>query len=136
MAKKTIVTGFVSQEEDVKRTKLPYGSMDFVLNNLDDGQLEELASFESNPPDLYSFLSDCVDKGLDIKIAYDSFSGGYQAIATGGWKNFPNEGLGCSGFSKSDASDALFVLWYKVAVVCQFDLRTAKGREKRTRLRG
>lgn len=120
-----------------ERVKLPFGEIKFVLNNLDRGQEAELDSFESNPPDLSAFMSDCIDKGLDIKIQYDSYSGGYQAIATGAYKDFPSSGFAASGFSRNDAMDALFVLWYKVAVVCQFDLSTASGRESRSKkLRG
>lgn len=120
-----------------KRIKLPFGDIKFVLNNLDDGMIEDLNAYEAKKPDLSAFLSDCVDKGLDIKIGYDNYSGGYQAIATGNYKDFPSSGYACSGFSRSDAYDALFVLWYKVSVVCQFDLSSAKDREKRnSMLRG
>jgi hypothetical protein len=123
--------------EEEKRVKLAFGDIQFVLNNLDDGQIAELESFESNPPDLSAFMSDCVDKGMDIKIGHNAFSGGYQAIATGAYKNFPSSGYAVSGFSRSDAMDALFVLWYKVAIICQFDLSSASGRENRSkRLRG
>lgn len=122
---------------DDKRIKLPFGNVVWILNNLDESQLEELDAFEQNPPDLYAFMSDCIDKGMDLKIAYDNYSKGYQAIATGCYEEFPSAGYACSGFSKADASDALFVLWYKVAVVCQFDLSSMKDRETRTRkLRG
>lgn len=119
--------------ETVKREKLPYGSIEFVLNNLDEGQEQELDNFEKNPPDLSAFMSDCIDKGLDIKLSHNDYSGGYQAVATGAWKGFPSSGFAASGFSRSDAMDALFVLWYKVAVVCQFDLSSAKGRETRSK---
>lgn len=118
------------------REKLPFGKMTFVLNNLDDGQDDELTELFKNPPDLFDFLMDCVDKGLDIKLSYDSYSQGYQYTASGNWIGFPSAGYGCSAFSRSDAADALFVLWYKVAVVCQFDLSSAAGREKRTKERG
>ena len=127
----------VSENGSAKiRMKLPFGNLEFVLNNIDDGQLEELSGFEDNPPNLLDFLTDCVDKGLDVKTSYDSYSKGYQAIATGNWEGFPSAGFACSGFSKHGADDALFVLWYKVAIICQFDLSTGKGREKRSRERG
>jgi len=118
------------------REKAPFGKMLFVLNNLDDGQDNELRGFESTPPDIFAFLSDCIDKGLDVKISYDGYSDGYQAIASGNWLGFPSEGYGCSGFSRHGVDDALFVLWYKVAIVCQFDLSSAAGREKRVKERG
>lgn len=119
-----------------KRTKVPYGEIKFVLNNLDEGQEQELENFEATPPDLFSFLSDAIDKGLDVKLTYDTYSNGYQAVATGAWKDFPSAGYATSAFSKAGADDALFVLWYKVAIVCQFDLSSANGREKRTKQRG
>lgn len=135
MAKKPVTsTGYV--EKKPSRVKLPFGNLTFVLNNLDEGQHEELSSFENNPPNLLDFMTDCVDKGLDVKTSYDAYSDGYQAIASGNWDNFPSAGFACSGFSKHGTDDALFVLWYKVAVICQFDLSTAKNREKRTRERG
>lgn len=134
MAKKPIEknTGYIEKS----REKLPFGNIRFVLNNLDDGQRAELDAFENTPPDLLSFLSDCVDKGIDVKLGFDSYSKGYQAVATGVYKDFPSAGFATSGFSKSGADDALFVLWYKVAVVCQFDLSSANGRENITKLRG
>jgi len=118
------------------REKLPFGKLTFVLNNLDDGQDDELTAFEQTPPDLWAFLSDCIDKGIDVKFGYDTYSNGYQCIASGNYANFPSSGFACSGFSKHGCDDALFVLWYKVAIVCQFDLSSAAGREKRTRERG
>lgn len=128
---KTKNTGFV--EKPKEREKLPFGKIQFVLNNLDDGQVAELDAFENNPPDLYAFLSDCIDKGIDLKISFDNYSKGYQAIATGAWKHYPSADFACSGFSRHSADDALFVLWYKVAVVCQFDLSSAAGRETRSK---
>ena len=118
------------------REKAPFGKMTFVLNNLDEGQDDELQGFEKTPPDIFAFLSDCIDKGLDVKISFDSYSDGYQATASGNWIGFPSEGYGCSGFSRHGVDDALFVLWYKVAIVCQFDLSSAQGREKRSKERG
>lgn len=131
-------TGFVGTISDKSegRKKRPFGDITFVLNNLDNGQLEELDNLEKTPPDLYSFMSDCVDKGIDLKIGYDNYSKGYQAVATGAYDGFPSAGFATSGFSKAGADDALFVLWYKVAIICQFDLSSANGREKRTKQRG
>lgn len=118
------------------REKLPFGDVKFVLNNLDDGQISELDLYEDKHPDLYGFLSDCVDKGIDLKITYDKYSKGYQCVATGAWYGFPSSGFATSGFSKAGADDALFVVWYKVAIVCNFDLSSAQGRELRTKERG
>lgn len=118
------------------RHKLPFGKVTFVLNNLDDGQMAELDGFEKTPPDLLVFITDCIDKGIDVKIAFDNYSKGYQAIATGAYDGFPSANFATSGFSRHGADDALFVLWYKVAVICQFDLSSAAGRETRSRERG
>jgi len=118
------------------REKLPFGKIQFVLNNLDDAQDDELVGFEKTPPNLLDFLTDCVDKGLDIKASYDTYSDGYQVSATGNWEGFPSAGYATSAFSRHNSEEALFVLWYKVAIVCQFDLSSAQGREKRTKERG
>lgn len=131
---KTKNTGFTGTIEKPKeREKAPYGKMVFVLNNLDESQIQELDAYEAHPPDLWGFLSDCIDKGIDLKISFDNYSKGYQAIATGAWKNFPSVDYAVSGFSRHSADDALFVLWYKVAIVCQFDLSSAAGRENRSK---
>jgi len=124
------------REKAAKREKLPFGKVTFVLNNLDDAQDDELTGFEKTPPNLLDFLTDCVDKGLDIKASYDTYSDGYQVSATGNWEGFPSSGYATSAFSRHNAEEALFVLWYKVAIVCQFDLSSAAGREKRTKERG
>jgi len=125
-----------TKERAEKRLKVPFGKIEFVLNNLDDAQEQELLAYEKTPPDLFSFLSDAIDKGIDIKLTYDTYSNGYQAVANGGWKEFPSAGFATSAFSKAGADDALFVLWYKVAIVCAYDLSSAHGREKRTKQRG
>lgn len=125
-----------TKQKQEKRVKVPYGEIKFVLNNLDEQQEAELEAFEATPPDLFSFISDAIDKGIDIKLTYDTYSNGYQCVATGAWKDFPSSGFATSAFSKAGADDSLFVLWYKVAIVCQFDLSSASGREKRTKQRG
>lgn len=122
--------------KETSRTRAEYGKMQFVLNNLDDGQLEELDKMPFGQVDVVGFITNCVDNGIDVKISHDSYSGGYQAIASGGWKDYPSEGFGTSAFSKSGADDALFVLWYKVEIICEYNLSSASGREKRTRERG
>jgi len=132
MARKPTNTGFVEKPKQKKREKLPFGQTTWVLNNLDDGMLEQLDEFEKTPPNLLDFLTDCVDKGIDVKCGYDSYSDGYQAVAMGSYKDFPSAGFSASGFSKHGSDDALFVLWYKVAIVCQFDLSSAEGRDKRS----
>jgi len=118
------------------RIRAEFGKMSFVLNNLDDGQIEEMERLEGTNVDVWGFVNSCIDNGLDIKLSHDTYSGGYQAIATGAWKGFPSEGFGTSAFSKSGADDALFVLWYKVEIVCEYNLASASNREKRTRERG
>lgn len=131
MAKrKPVIT---SSQYPGKRKKLAFGNTKFVLNNLDDGQIEDLATYEEHPPDLWTFLTDCVDKGIDVKVTFDNYSQGYQAIATGSWAGFPSSNFACSGFSRHSADDAIFVLWYKVAIMCQFDLSSAEGRETRSK---
>lgn len=118
------------------RVRAEYGKMQFVLNNLDDGQLAELDKLEETRIDVWGFVTSCIDNGIDIKLSYDTYSKGYQAIATGAWAGFPSCGFGTSAFSKSGADDALFVLWYKVEIVCEYNLGSAANRDRRTKERG
>jgi hypothetical protein len=122
--------------EERKKIAFKDSNLKFVLNNLDSGQLEELDTFEENPPNLADFLTACVDNGLDVKVSYDTYSKGYQASAIGSWQNYPSADCGASAFSRSSADDALFVLWYKVEVISQYDLSQHAGREKITKERG
>lgn len=118
------------------RAKAAFGKMKFVLNNLDDGQLEQLASWEKGEIDLWSFIDTAIANGLSVKFDHDNFSGGIQCIVTGAWKGFASENFGVSGYSRHGADDAALVACFKVAVVCEFDLSSMSDRETRSKDRG
>lgn len=118
-----------------KRTKRKFGDkLEFVVNNLSAAQLEEFDAIKDKMSLVDELLSNAVDKGFDVKIAYDDYSKCVQTTAIGNWNGFDNAGLATSARS-DDVWDALGILAYKVCVICEWNLApfTESGIERNIR---
>lgn len=107
---------------DKRRKKFTnYQKTQWVLNNLADEQLDDMDKRDWPYEDVFTFFDTAISRGLDIKVGWDDYSQCFKATASGMWLGFTNTGYATQGRS-SDCQDALKILWYKVVVVCDWDL--------------
>lgn len=111
------------KKQDGKRQRRDFkDGLVWVANNLNEGRLEHADKLAPSAEDLFDFLLQAVDAGIDIKISYDTYSDCYQATAIGAWEGADSSGFGVSSRSARDVRDAVVLIWYKVAIMAEYDL--------------
>lgn len=120
---------------DKRKKFTDYKSTEWVLNNLPDELLDDMDKREWVDKDVFSFFDTAIHHGLAIKVDWDDYSDCYKATASGMWVGYANTGFATQGRS-SDVGDALKILWYKVVIVCEWDLSSHSSGATKREIRG
>lgn len=125
------------RSEKSKRKKRNFGeALTWVLNNLSVSQLDMLDERYPDASQIMDFFLACVDSGLNVTLAWDDYSGGYQATAIGAWEGYANSGYAVSGRSSRDCHDALAIIWFKIAICAEGDLSSMPSEKEKDDMRG
>lgn len=97
-------------------------AMSWVMNNLNDKEILAVDATDFDAERFTDFMEKCVDSGLDVKMGWDNYSKSYQVTAMGSWQGFNNESIACSARGVT-IFDAWKILWFKIDVIADWDLR-------------
>lgn len=99
-----------------KRTKIPFGDVKWVLNNLTDTELEEydaaIDSAELTVHDLNGWVHKMIEEGWSMSSKWDDYSECVQVSFVAGYKDMENAGFAFSARS-DDWVDAVGLCYWK-----------------------
>jgi hypothetical protein len=101
-----------------EKGEVPFGNIQWVLNNLSKSELEDYDKRDIKAADLVSWVQRMIETGWRQSIKWDDKSSAVQVTFIQARYEYPNAGFAFSARS-DDWLDAVGICWYKYDVIAK-----------------